>query len=142
MSKEEAMPDSSHVGRRYVAAGQVVDPEGAARFAAAVAGSAPVASELGPVPPTYAAVYALFPSLGQLFLDDEVGIRLDGMVHGEQEFTWHQPVQPGDVVDSAATIASVEVKRGRTYVTVDLEAMRGDERVLSGRALLLMPGAA
>jgi len=64
------------------------------------------------------------------------------IVHGEQEFTWHRPVQPGDVVDSAATIASVEVKRGRTYVTVELEATRGDERVLSGRALLLMPGAA
>lgn len=136
------MPDSTHVGRRYVAQGQVVDPQGAARFAAAVAGSDPVPGDLGAVPPTYAAVYCLFPTLAQIFLDPEVGIRLDGMVHGEQEFTWHEPVSPGDVVDAAATIASVEDKRGRTYVTVEIEATRPENgaRVLSGRALLLVAG--
>ena len=138
------MPDKSHVGRRYSAAGQVVDPEGAARFAASVAGTDPVASELGAVPPTYAAVYCLFPTLGQIFLDPELGIRLDGLVHGEQEFTWHEPVAAGDVVDSAATIADVEDKRGRTYVTVALEATRPatGAPVLSGRALLLLSGGA
>jgi acyl dehydratase len=136
------MPDSSHVGRRYVAEGQVVDPEGAAAFAAAVAGGDPVASDLGPVPPTYAAVYCLFPTLGQVFLDPDLGIRLDGMVHGEQEFTWHRSVAPGDVVDASATIAGVEDKRGRTYVTIELEAFRpGGDRVLSGRALLLVPAS-
>ena len=134
------MADTSHVGRRYTAEGQVVDAEGAARFAAAVAGNDPVPAELGEVPPTFAAVYCLFPTLGQIFLDPEVKIRLEGMVHGEQEFTWHHPVSRGDVVDAAATIAGVEEKRGRLYITVELEATRpgGGEKVLSGRALLLV----
>ena len=137
------MPDKSHVGRRYSAEGQVVDPGGAATFASAVAGSDPVASDLGAVPPTFAAVYCLFPTLGQIILDPELGIRLDGMVHGEQQFTWHEPVAVGDVLDSTATIAAVEDKRGRTFVTVALEATRpqGGARVLSGRALLLLAGA-
>ena len=136
------MPDRSHVGRRYVAEGQVADLEGAARFAAAVAGSDPVASDLGPVPPTYAAVYCLFPTLGQIILDPELGIRLEGMVHGEQEFTWHEPVAAGDVLNSTATIAEVEDKRGRTFMTVALEAIRPQTgaRVLTGRALLLLAG--
>ncbi len=134
------MPDSSHVGRRYTAAGQVVDAQGAARFAAAVAGGDLEAAALGEVPPTYAAVYCLFPTLGQIFLDPEVGIRLDGMVHGEQEFTWHQAVQAGDVLDVSATIAGIAEKRGRQYITVELEARRtgAGEPVLSGRALLLV----
>ena len=138
------MPDKSHVGRRYVADGQVVDLDGAARFAAAVAGSDTVASDLGPVPPTYAAVSCLFPTLGQIILDPELGIQLDGMVHAEQEFTWHQPVATGDVLNSTATIAEVEDKRGRTFVTVALEATRPQTgaRVLSGRALLLLAQSA
>ena len=136
------MPDSSHAGRRFVAAGQVVDPERVRRFAAAVAGADPVASDLGAVPPTYAAVYCLFPTLGQLFADAELGVRLDGTVHAEQEFAWHAPVAPGDVLDSVATIASVELKRGHTFLTLDLECSRPatGETVLTGRTLLLLAG--
>jgi len=134
------MPDSSHVGRRYAAPGQVVDAEGAAAFAASVAGTDAAPTGLGAVPPTYAAVYCLSPTLGQIILDPEVGIRLEGMVHGEQEFTWHQPVRAGDTLDVEATIAGVVEKRGRVYITVELEARRagGGETVVTGRALLLV----
>jgi hypothetical protein len=46
------------------------------------------------------------------------------------------------VLDAAATIADVEDKRGRTFMTVELEATRpqNGSRVLSGRALLLLAG--
>lgn len=134
------MPDISHVGRRYTAEGMVVDAEGAARFAAAVAGADAVAADLGEVPPTFAAVYCLFPGLGQIFLDPELGIRLEGMIHGEQSFDWHQPVHAGDTLDVAATIAAIEPKRGRQHITVELEAVRSGsgEKVLTGRALLLV----
>ncbi len=134
------MPDSSHIGRRYQAAGQVIDGERAARFAAALAGSDPVA-EPGAVPPTYAAVYLMFPALGQIFGDPEIGINLAGLIHGEQGFTFHEQVQPGDVVDSEATIASVDDKRGMTFVGVDMDSKRQDgTRVCSGHALLIIRG--
>ncbi len=135
------MPDQSHVGRRYDAPGQVVEGAAAERFAAAVAGGDPVA-DLGPVLPTYAAVYCLFPTLGQIFLDPEVGLDLAGLVHGEQSFEFHAPVAPGDVIDASAVIATVEEKRGRYFVTVTMEAARPTgERVVSGRALLIAAGA-
>ena len=136
------MPDARHVGRRYEATGQVVDADRARRFALALAGADPVA-EPDSVPPTYAAVYCLFPTLGQLFLDPDADINLAGLVHGEQAFTWPVPIRPGDVVDSVATIASVEEKRGMTFVGIDIEAKRqGDgATVCTGRSLMIIRGA-
>jgi acyl dehydratase len=134
------MPDSTHVGRTYRAAGQAIDGDRAARFGAAIAGADAV-FEAGGVPPTFAAVYLMFPALGQVFGDAEVGINLAGLIHGEQGFTFHQPVRPGDVVDSEATIASVEEKRGMTFVGVDMRSSRPDGTpVCSGRALLIIRG--
>src|SRR5258708_14863156 len=104
------MPDSSHVGRSYRAGGQVVDGQRAARFAAAIAGG-DQPFQPGAVPPTYAAVYMMFPALGQVFGDADVGINLAGLIHGEQSFTFHPPLRAGDLVDSEATIASVDQKR-------------------------------
>jgi|SRR5579884_2464173 len=131
------MPDASHVGRRYTASGQEIDGERAARFAQAIAGGDPVA-EPGAVPPTFAAVYLMFPALGQIFGDAEVGLNLAGLIHGEQGFEFHAPVHPGDVVDSEAEITSVEDKRGMTFVGVDMRASRRDgTAVCSGHALLI-----
>jgi hypothetical protein len=132
------MPDQSHVGRRYEAAGQVVDADAAAAFAKAIAGSDDV-FEPGVVPPTYAAFYCLFPTLYQLFGDAEVGINLAGLVHGEQSFEWPAPVRGGDVVDASAVIASVEEKRGMTFLGIEHEARRQDgETVCRGRSLLII----
>lgn len=133
------MPDQSHVGRTYEAPGQVVDGTRARAFAKAIAGADEVA-EPDAVPPTFAAVYLLFPTLGQLFGDAELGVNLAGLIHGEQEFTLHRPVHPGDVVDARARISSVEDKRGMTFVGVDLDGTRGGEPVCSGRALLIIRG--
>jgi acyl dehydratase len=134
------LPDQSHVGRTYRAGDQVIDGERARAFASALAGADTV-FEPDSVPPTFAAVYLLFPTLGQLFGDSEVGINLAGLIHGEQSFAFHQPVRAGDVVDSSGRIASVEEKRGMTFVGVDLEATRKDGTpVCSGRALLIVRG--
>jgi N-terminal half of MaoC dehydratase len=136
------MPDASHVGRDYTAPGVVVEADGARAFAAAVAGEDEVA-EPDAVPPTYAAVYCLFPTLGRLLGDPDLGIDLAGLIHGEQQFTFHHPVRPGDVVDSRARIASVEVKRGMTFLGIELEATGdGGQPVCSGRALLIVRGSA
>lgn len=132
------MPDQSHVGRRYEAPGQKVDGTAAAAFATAIAGDDDV-FEPGAIPPTYAAVYCLFPTLYQLFSDDEVGVNLAGLVHGEQSFEWPATVRVGDVVDATAVIAAVDDKRGMTFLTIDHEATRQDgETVCRGRSLMII----
>jgi hypothetical protein len=133
------MPDPTHVGRSYRAEGQVVEGERAARFAAAIAGGDEV-FQPSTLPPTYAAVYMMFPALAQVFGDAEVGINLAGLIHGEQSFSFHEPVRAGDVVDCEATIASVDEKRGMTFVGVEMRALRTGTPVCSGRALLIIRG--
>ncbi|MGH7723054.1 MAG: FAS1-like dehydratase domain-containing protein [Candidatus Dormibacteria bacterium] len=132
------MPDQSHVGRRYQATGQVVDGAAAEAFGRAIAGSDEVYAP-GEVPPTYASFYCLFPTLQQLFGDAEVGVNLAGLVHGEQSFTWPTPVRGGDVIDASAVIASVEEKRGMTFLGIEHEARRQDgETVCRGRSLMII----
>jgi hypothetical protein len=135
------MPDSSHVGRRYEAPGQVIDRERVRAFAQAIAGEDSVA-EPDAVNPTYAAVYCLFPTLGRVMGDPEVGINLAGLIHGEQSFEFQSPVRPGDTIDSTAEITSVEEKRGMTFIGVALASSRAGQPVCSGRALLIVRGGA
>lgn len=135
------MPNATHVGRRYSAPGQVVDPDRARAMAHAIAGSdAPF--EPDAVPPTYAAVYCLAPAFAQLFTDQEVGINLAGLIHGEQAFEWPAPVRPGDTVDASAEIISVEDKRGMTFVTLSVEAVRPADGavVCRGRSMMIVRG--
>ncbi len=135
------MPDQSHVGRSYKALGQVVDQQHVAAFAAAIAGDdTPFAA--GTVPPTFAAVYCVFPTMGQLFADAEVGLDMAHLVHGEQHFEWPHLVCVGDVVDANCTIVSVEQKRSLTYVGIDVEAVRSADgaTVCRGYSLMVIRG--
>ena len=136
------MPDSSHVGRRYEAPGQVIDADRAAAFARAIAGADSGAGD-GGVPPTFAAAYCLFPSLALLFTDPEVGVNLAGLIHGEQSFEWPAPIRGGDVVDSSAEIVGVEEKRGMTFLTLTVESRRPADGavVCRGRSLMIIRGA-
>jgi hypothetical protein len=131
------VPDQSHVGRRYSAPGQRIAPESARAMARAIAGSDDV-NEPDVVPPTFAAVYCLGPTLAQLFTDPEVGIDLAGLIHGEQSFEWPEPVRPGDVVDATAEIVSVETKRAMTFVRLAMEAVRPADGAVVCRATSLM----
>ena len=131
------MPDQSHVGRRYSAPGQRIAPEPARAVARAIAGADEV-READAVPPMFAAVYCLAPTLAQLFADPEVGIDLAGLIHGEQSFEWPEPVRPGDVVDATAEITSVDTRRGMTFVRLAMEATRPVDQAVVCRATSLM----
>lgn len=134
------MPDPSHVGRRYHAAGQVVDGERVRSFATAVAGDDQV-FDPGAVPPTYAAVACLAPTMARVFMDSELGINLAGLIHGEQSFEWSGVLEAGDVIDSDAEISSIVEKRGLTFVTLLLEAKnQSGATVCRGRSLLILRG--
>jgi hypothetical protein len=132
-----SVPDKSHVGRRYTAPGQRIAPESARAVAKAIAGTTQV-REPDSVPPTFAAVYCLGPTLAKLFGDSEVGIDLAGLIHGEQSFEWPEPVRPGDVVDATAEITSVDTRRGMTFVRLAMEAIRPADNAVVCRGTSLM----
>ena len=137
------MPDATHIGRRYRAEGQVVEGDRALAFGRAIAGSSePQAGDA--IPPTFAAVYCLYPTLFQLFADAEVGINLAGLIHGEQSFEFPTAVHAGDVVDATAEIASVDTKRGMTFLGLTVDAVRQSDgaTVCTGRSLMIIRGGA
>ena len=61
-------------------------------------------------PPMFAAVYS-WRAMGPAVLDPEVGIDFSRLVHGAQEFTWHEPVVAGDEITTEASLEE-QTERG------------------------------
>jgi acyl dehydratase len=65
-------------------------------------------------PPMFAAVYcapAVFPAIL------ESGLDFSRMVHGAQEFTWHEPVVAGDEITTEAAFKEKTERAGMGYFT-------------------------
>jgi acyl dehydratase len=65
-------------------------------------------------PPMFAAVYS-WRAMGPAVLDPEVGIDFSRLVHGAQDFTWHEPVVAGDEITTEAAFVE-KAKRGEINV--------------------------
>jgi acyl dehydratase len=65
-------------------------------------------------PPMFAAVYK-WRAMRPAVLDPEVGIDFSRLVHGAQEFTWHEPVVAGDEITTEAAFVD-KAKRGEIHV--------------------------
>ena len=114
--------------REYAAAVGEADPRCIDPAAARAAGFADVVA-----PPMFAAVYCA-PAVVPAILDPEVGIDFARMVHGAQEFTWHEPVVAGDEITTEAELAETAERAGLKYFTFTSRSVnqRG-ELVCQGR---------
>jgi acyl dehydratase len=83
-------------------------------------------------PPMFAAVYT-WRAMGPTVLDPEIGLDFDRLVHGAQEFTWHEPVVAGDEITTEAKFLE-EVKRGgiRVYTFSSRSTNQREELVCEG----------
>ncbi len=72
-------------------------------------------------PPMFCVVYSAG-AMGPVILDPELGINLMMMVHGSQEFEWHEPVCAGDVVTTQATIKDIFDKNGMKFYVFESES--------------------
>ena len=89
-------------------------------FASAIGEQAPICHDIEAAreagyadvvaPPMFATVYC-WSALTPVVLDPEVGIDFSRMVHGGQEFTWHEPVVAGDEITTKAEFTG-HAKRG------------------------------
>jgi acyl dehydratase len=81
-------------------------------------------------PPMFAAVYAgpaVFPAIM------ESGLDFSRMVHGAQEFTWHEPVVAGDEITTEATLESRSERAGlEVYVFRSVSKNQRGELVSEG----------
>jgi acyl dehydratase len=134
--------NASALGKVYPASLYAVGREKIREYAAAVGERDPVHLEVDAAraagyadlvaPPMFAAVYSRMAVLPAL-LDPEVGIDLDRMVHGAQEFEWGGLVLAGDEVSTTATMKEIAERGGMGFFVIETVSInqRG-ERVCSG----------
>jgi len=91
-----------------------------AEFAAALGD--PLVEGSGPVvaPPTFGAVVT-GPAWDVLFTDPELGLSLSRVVHADQQFRYHRPLEPGDVVTATLSITKVRVRGTTEIITTSVE---------------------
>ena len=84
-------------------------------------------------PPMFAAVYCA-PAIGPAILDPEAGIDFARLVHGAQEFTWHEPVVAGDEITTEASLEESSERGGlKFYVFRTTSTNQRGELVSEGR---------
>jgi acyl dehydratase len=64
----------------------------------------------------FAAVYS-WRALGMAVMDPELAVDYSRLVHGGQDFTWHQPVVAGDEITTEAELAEASERAGFRYYT-------------------------
>lgn len=103
-------------GRAYPAVDFEIEPERVAAFARAIE-----ADPAEGVPPTFAAVYALWTTAPQLFADDEAAVDFAKLLHAEQEFEWARQPRIGETVTSRGHVASDTSRRGMRFVSFETD---------------------
>lgn len=94
-------------------------------------------------PPTFAACFTVIRGGRDLFDDPELGAHRS-LVHGSQEYEWHRPLRPGDVLECTPWIADL-VNRGRNdFLTLQVDCVdaRTGEPAVTSRGTLVFFGAA
>jgi hypothetical protein len=88
-------------------------------------------------PPTYAMVYG-FDAYWQLWNDPEVALDTAHLVHGEQRFTFHRPVRPGDRLLTTGRIAEINSRGSMEFVDFQLSATDAEGRLVSEASALFV----
>jgi acyl dehydratase len=92
-------------------------------------------------PPCFPIV-ASSPGIGQVLFDQELGVNLALMVHGEEDHTFHALIKPGDVLDVATTLESVEVKEtGETFTALVALTKQDGTLAAEVRSLMFVRGS-
>jgi acyl dehydratase len=95
-----------------------------------------------PAVPTFPVVLSMRAALA-VHGDPELGLDYSRVVHGEQEFVYHQPIHAGDRLLAAAKVASAEAKGRHELLTIQTEVTtEAGEPVCTVTGTLLSRGTA
>jgi len=129
------------LGRRYSAPAETLDRERHRAYAAAVTGQTPPWELARPLA-CFAAVYLLWPIVPQLFSDEQVGLDLPRLLHGEQEFWFDRPLQFGETLTPEGSVTRAEERRGMVFLELLCHGRDpGGDAVAHSRSLFLVRGA-
>src|SRR6056297_503891 len=131
--------DQKFIGRQYGPITYEVGKEKIAEYARAIKNEDPhyldedfaASSQCGGIiaPPTFAVVYA-----GKLmmpfFFDQELALNFAMLVHGEQEFEFHQVVKAGEVITTVGEISDIVDKEKLDVITLTGESRNQDNQLV------------
>lgn len=136
-------------GRVYPPAGSyVVGREKIREFARSLGEIAPVFLDVAAAqaagypdvvaPPTFPTVLTLR-IVEQVISDPDSGLDWDRVVHGEEKYTYHQPICAGDELEVSTTVDSVRMVAGNAMVTLraEITTIQGQPRV-SAKSMLVV----
>jgi acyl dehydratase len=125
------MIDEKLFGKTYPPKRYVVGSEKIKEYCRAIGETSPLcvdeeAAKKGPygaivAPPTFAVVYTGEP-VAQVLFDKELNINLMMLVHGEQEFVFHQLVKHNDEVISTAKFVRADVRKQNLVITAQVDS--------------------
>jgi N-terminal half of MaoC dehydratase len=122
-------------GKSYPPVVSSIDPEHVRTFALAI-GADPEAG----VPPTYAAVYALFSTAVQLYGDPAAAVDFAHLLHSEQEFSWNRHPEVGEEVAAQGRVEEDVERRNLRFLTYATEVRSGGEPLCSSRMVNVIRG--
>jgi hypothetical protein len=99
-------------GKRYPPVTMKIEAEHVRAFARAI-GADPDAG----VPPTYAAVYALFSTAVQLYGDPDAAVDFAHLLHSEQEFSWSRHPEAGEELTATGVVEEDVERRNLRFLT-------------------------
>ena len=126
---------SAVAGKSYPRVETRIEREPVRAFARAI-GADPDAG----VPPTYAAVYALFSTAVQLFADPEAAIDFTHLLHSEQEFTWTRHPEVGETVGASGTVQEDAERRNLRFLTYATGVTSEGEALCESRMVNVIRG--
>lgn len=88
-------------------------------------------------PPGFAAaaLFAVAPDLLGQLTDHSI-------IHGEQTFTWHEPIEKGALLEVSGTVSRSRQRGGVHFVGFDLIASSDERPVIGGSSLFVVSGEA
>lgn len=128
------MTDERLVGRRYETKPFEVTEASIRAYREAVGDSA---NGSNVAPPTYAMVYD-YDAYWQLWQDQEVGMDVAHLVHGEQRFVFHRAVRPGDRIKSSGRLSNVTRRGQMELVTYEVTSRDLEDTLVSEATALFI----
>ena len=117
----------AHAGRSYPpTAPYPVSEAKIAEFATAIGDTN--SAYFGPgaiAPPTFVATVSAL-AWEEMFADQELGLALRRIVHGDQRFSYHRPVRVGDVLSATLTLERVRNRGGVDILTTSTDISDAD----------------
>ena len=133
------MPLADLTGRAYGPTVYRIDPEKVLDFIDATGDDRTTWSSCAPPSFAGALLFAITP---ELLADPDLATHTHGVIHGDQTFTWHRPLNYGLEVEVLGEVTKLRERGGIAFLGFALTVSDGDGVLVNGNSTFLLSGEA